>query len=221
MNASTLNWPKTTATFQSRNEAPELAGVMTSATAPIRVQAAALPAAVLTWITGHRQDETTRTNTTNEEDQKTRTAQEFDARLLRLLKPDQILSFDAAREEADASKQRVAELAALPGNWDGEGAIPPTPVAIEETTQLIDTIVGRLGMAAGRAAVPWTIGPAHFGGLMPEWRGPGGELEVLVGPMGEVSYLWITFDDGEEDYVNGQNPSTNDLLSVIAHILFE
>jgi hypothetical protein len=216
-----MNWLETTATSPHRDESPVLASVMTSATTTIPVQAASLPASVLTWIADQRQGESTRTNTDRRQDETTRTTQEFEGLLLRLLQPNQILRFEAARDESGVAKHRVAELATLPQNWDDEGAIPPTPAAIAETNRLIDTIVGRLGAVAGRSAVPWTIGPAHFGGLMPEWRGSGGELEVLIGPMGEVSYLWITVDDGDEEYVKSQNPSMNDLLSVIAHVLFE
>lgn len=79
---------------------------------------------------------------------------------------------------------RLAEIAALPADWDSYGARPISPVAIAETRRLLAAMCGD--------GLPTAIVPLCKGGVQLEWvaggpGGPGGpgwasgcEVEVVV-----------------------------------------
>jgi hypothetical protein len=84
--------------------------------------------------------------------------------------------------------QRLAELAALPPDWDSYGGDPPTTRAIVTARQLVAAIAERANDRPADAA-PWFIAPVPDGGVQLEWRGPARELTVTVGPNGSLGYL--------------------------------
>lgn len=92
------------------------------------------------------------------------------------------LSFRPAREALD-------ELARLAENWDSYGASPPTAVAISTAHGLLATVAERYAEAADENALPWATAPLADGGVQFEWRGPGGLIEVEIGPDGSLAYL--------------------------------
>ena len=64
-------------------------------------------------------------------------------------------------------------------------------------------IVGdRFGSRAGAAVRPYSVAPLADGGVQIEWRGPGGIVELEVGPAGELGYLFakdqVSGSQGEE-----------------------
>jgi hypothetical protein len=117
--------------------------------------------------------------------------------------------------------RRLKELAALPANWDDNGAVPPTSAAVEATRRLMDAVRHRCSHLESRVELPWTIAPIYHGGLLPEWRGGGGELEVHVGPDGGFGYLWVRTSGEQREFVEVDDASLTDILDVLAHMLAE
>ncbi|HEY7033169.1 MAG TPA: hypothetical protein VH482_17650, partial [Thermomicrobiales bacterium] len=87
---------------------------------------------------------------------------------------------------------RLREITDLPADWDFDGAIPPSPAAIRKAQWILENIASRF-LSAGGSAEPWLVGPRADGGILMEWRGPGGAVEVHVEPDASLGYLW----DGE------------------------
>ena len=93
-----------------------------------------------------------------------------------------LLSFQPARDTLD-------ELAALREDWDSYGATPPTALAISLAHGILANVAERHADIADEQALPWATAPLADGGVQFEWRGPGGALEVEIGPDGALSYL--------------------------------
>jgi hypothetical protein len=92
------------------------------------------------------------------------------------------LSFQAARDTLD-------DLARLLPDWDSYGAAPPTAVAISAAHGLLANVAKRYVDASDEDALPWATAPLADGGVQFEWRGPGGAVEVEIGPDGAMTFL--------------------------------
>src|SRR6266508_1457519 len=60
---------------------------------------------------------------------------------------------------------RIAEIAALDANWDGEGADAPSARAIGLANLLIEGVAERYERVAGKRCAPLTSSPINNGGL--------------------------------------------------------
>lgn len=122
------------------------------------------------------------------------------------------LSFQLARETLD-------ELARLPEDWDSYGAAPPTAVAISAAHGLLANVAERYVEPTDEDALPWAAAPLADGGVQFEWRGPGGAIEVEIGPDGGLAYLV----ERDEQTVTRSDPAlparTGDVLVQLAHVL--
>lgn len=101
---------------------------------------------------------------------------------LALAATERRLSFQSARDTLD-------ELARLPADWDSYGAVPPTAVAMSSAHGLLSSLAEQYAGAADERALPWATAPLADGGVQFEWRGPGGAIEVEIGPDGRLAYL--------------------------------
>jgi hypothetical protein len=88
-----------------------------------------------------------------------------------------------------SARDTLDELARLSDDWDSYGAAAPTAVAISAAHGLLASIAERWVHLTDEHALPWAIAPLADGGVQLEWRGPGGAIEVEVGPDGRFDYL--------------------------------
>lgn len=86
---------------------------------------------------------------------------------------------------------RLEELARLGENWDSYGGLPPTEVALAAARDFIRDIVHEFAPALGWKVDPFVVAPLSDGGVQIEWRTPRREIELEVGPRGEIGYLLI------------------------------
>lgn len=71
-------------------------------------------------------------------------------------------------------------------------------------------------MHAGFSRQPWTVGARADGGVMIEWRGPGGALEVHIEPDGSFGFL---FEDGRFGDREANNVSLDELTQLLKQTL--
>lgn len=87
------------------------------------------------------------------------------------------------------ARQRIAEIARLEQNWDGEDGDPPTAAAVAAACFLIEALAERRERE-GRAGIPpTTSSPIPDGGMQVEWRGPAARIDVQANPDGSYGYL--------------------------------
>ncbi len=115
-----------------------------------------------------------------------------------------------ARAEAQSSpgwlvdaRKRLAWLASLPHNWDGEGGSSPQPQALRSAQRVLDAVESYQELS------PVHIGPSSSGGLGLEWRHENRDLDLDVSPDGSIEYLKSTkvgscfdMDDMEEGQIS-------------------
>lgn len=85
--------------------------------------------------------------------------------------------------------QRIAEIARLEQNWDGEDANPPTAEAVAAACFLIEALAERRERVDRAGIPPTTSSPIPDGGLQVEWRGPAARIDVQANPDGSYGYL--------------------------------
>jgi hypothetical protein len=101
-------------------------------------------------------------------------------------------------EPIRAEIKRLDELAQLGANWDSYGAHPISPDALAMAYLVLATTSAHLGYRVGSKVRPDVIVPVADGGVQLEWRGPGGLIEVSVGPDESLGYLLIRNKAGEQ-----------------------
>lgn len=84
---------------------------------------------------------------------------------------------------------KLAELSALPDNWDGYGSPGPQP-AVQEAASALIGILWKAGVPTPHFA------PVSGGGLQLEWQKQGRELELEILPHGEIAFLKV-YESGE------------------------
>ncbi len=117
------------------------------------------------------------------------------------------------------SAERLAKLARLEPNWDSYGAAPVTTVALATAYNLVVTFEEEFVGAVGAHSLPWAIAPLADGGLQVEWRGPGGAIELEIGPAGDMSYLLEEGDESNLRHQEADDVSVSDVGTAVAHVL--
>lgn len=110
-------------------------------------------------------------------------------------------------------------LAELEHGWGGSGEPPPSSQAINTVQRLAEDAVQRFGATSGANAEPWAIAPLDTGGLLSEWRGAGGDLELHIGPGGKIGYLLVTERDNVRHYEEGDGITLSAAIQLIARVL--
>lgn len=90
---------------------------------------------------------------------------------------------------------KLDELAQLARGWDSYGAEPIAPDALVLAEALLIAVAAGGESRADGAIRPYVIVPVADGGVQIEWRGPGGLIEVEIGPDETIGY-WL-FRDGQ------------------------
>jgi hypothetical protein len=121
----------------------------------------------------------------------------------------------AIREEA---LQRLNQLTTLQPNWDSENGLPPTACAITKATWLLGKIAEDFGLIAGAAIRPYAVAPLGDGGVQLEWRGPARDIEVEVGPTGELAYLFIEGHGAQRRFSEAAGVPDREVVDLIARV---
>ena len=112
--------------------------------------------------------------------------------------------------------ERLGELTRLGPNWDSYGAEPISPQAIALARQFLTAVAERFAAWAGDRVHPYVIVPLANGGVQLEWRGPGGDLEVEIGPAGDFAYLLITGQGAARTFEERDAVPEAELFGVVA-----
>ena len=115
--------------------------------------------------------------------------------------------------------KRLAELEDLKPDWDSYGALPLTSTALARADALARQVVDVYGASFGEQAAPYTVMPIADGGVSIEWRGVGADLELDIGPSGELSYLLITKGDDGRQFDEGSDLPEEQALDLVRRVL--
>jgi hypothetical protein len=95
---------------------------------------------------------------------------------------------------------RLDELADIGPDWDSYGADPPTDLALGVARSFFLIVANRFAERWGEKALPSHIAPIPTGGILAEWSGPKADLEIHIGPDGQLGHLVIDRRGSEPVY---------------------
>jgi hypothetical protein len=108
-------------------------------------------------------------------------------------------------------------------NWDGYGAAPPTPAALDFGEHFVDVLVRRAVRAnGGRTDFPLYVAPARDGGVFVQLELPPLDLEFDIGPDLALGYLRTNTATGEQEERQFDPPPARtapDATAVLAQLL--
>ncbi len=115
--------------------------------------------------------------------------------------------------------RRLAQLAALPTDWDSYGAAPPSLLALSTARELLLAVDEQFGHVVGERVQPYAVAPIADGGIHLEWRGPRAEIEVEIDLMGQQGYLVVAEQGGERTFEEKDNPVGAEVAAAVAKVL--
>ena len=115
--------------------------------------------------------------------------------------------------------RRLAELSQLEEDWDSYGGLPPTPEALRAAKRLLTRILPRNGPVPGRGTDPDAVLPFPNGGVQIVWERDAEELQVDVGPTGDLGYLWIRQSGGHRESVEAEPVTDEAILALVDQFL--
>jgi hypothetical protein len=124
---------------------------------------------------------------------------------------------DEAGRSAIPALVRLEELRALDPDWDSYGARAVAPIALDQARRLIGAV--EESYSGQGSAEPDFIAPVANGGLQIEWCGPRGQLELEIGPGGEIGYLVVRPEAGAERYEERHGVPFAEAVSMVARAL--
>lgn len=113
---------------------------------------------------------------------------------------------------------RLANLTNLGTNWDGEGARPVSVFTLANAIGLFPDIVCEFYREVERAVCPYDVAPMTDGGIVLEWRGEGGTLELEVHQGRKFSYLLIEDGGDEKHFEESENISRREIIPLLSRI---
>lgn len=114
---------------------------------------------------------------------------------------------------------RLEGFASLPADWDSYGAEPISPHAIYLARRFMHAVAEQFSDLARERVRPYAVAPLVDGGVQIEWRGPGGDIEVEIGPDGALGYLLIRDDGSTRMFEERDNVSWSEMLDLVAKVL--
>ncbi len=124
-----------------------------------------------------------------------------------------------AQDVMRATSQALRELRNLPANWDSYGARPPTRVAIDAAQALLASVYSFLAGVPAERVQPELLVPLADGGVQIEWSAHTVSVEVQVGPMGTLGYLYVDRSTPEGRYSERDDAPWASILSHIASVV--
>lgn len=117
--------------------------------------------------------------------------------------------------------KRLAQLKALEPDWDTYGALPLTSTALTRADAMVRKVVDQHSATVGEREAPYTVMPIADGGISIEWRGSGPDLELDIGPNGELSYLLIIQGEDGRQFEEGTDLAEQQALDLVTGVLGE
>jgi hypothetical protein len=115
--------------------------------------------------------------------------------------------------------QALEEIGSLHANWDSYGAPSITKSAIKAAKGLLNTLVNAQAQRLGDAVRPYSLVPLASGGIQLTWRSlRTGELEVEVGPDGQLGYLLVP-PEGLQMAVEQDDVSPKTVVALVARVI--
>ncbi|MGH2352825.1 MAG: hypothetical protein ACRDJN_14550 [Chloroflexota bacterium] len=115
--------------------------------------------------------------------------------------------------------RRLGHIERLGPDWDSYGAKPPAPAAVDAARRVIETVHSTFGPIAADQACPYTVAPMVDGGIQVEWRGPGGAIEVEVGPDATIGYLLERQVGTTEETGEGDDLAEPQILRLVGSVV--
>jgi len=105
----------------------------------------------------------------------------------------------------------LLQFSRLPDNWDTYGGAA-------STTEAVSTALDAISRLLRDDSVPPVPVPTSEGGVQFEWyRGPGDELEIRIGPNGEISVF--RFNERAGELTEPENVTIDNLQSLVAPLI--
>lgn len=115
--------------------------------------------------------------------------------------------------------ERLAEIAALPPDWDPYGSEPPSPVAIGLAFGILGAMAAKFGSSAGERLIPDHIAPIADGGIQIEWSARGGAFEVYISPDEVLGYLLVRGEGRTRQTEEKGDVTLHELLEKLGQVL--
>lgn len=109
-------------------------------------------------------------------------------------------------------------LAALAVDWDGQGSPAPTSTARRLALLLLDLVANEFQQVGTERLEPFAVAGMPGGGVFLEWRGPRVDLEVHIGPAGELGHLVEDRRESERRFHESDAVSLSQILSQLANV---
>lgn len=109
-------------------------------------------------------------------------------------------------------------MSRLPAGWDGSDGLPISATAVAMAFELMVSAAARSGNSTAMV-VPWTSAPFADGGLQVEWKGPGGEIEVQISPVGNLGYLLQVGADDDGEFEESDHATTEQVVDLIQRVV--
>ena len=117
------------------------------------------------------------------------------------------------------TRERLAQIARLPADWDAYGSEPPSGIAVRRAYRLFDSVVNSFRGLVGERIRPFSVAPLPSGGVQAEWRSGNRAVELEVGPDGTLGYLTIEGAGPEADYEEGDEITSAEALALLSRVL--
>jgi hypothetical protein len=115
---------------------------------------------------------------------------------------------------------QLGEFAKLGQNWDSYGADPPSPLAIIIASELLRIVDKKFGKLAYEQSQPQLVAPCPDGGIQIEWGTQLVEIAVHADPSGSLGYLYVNRQDDIPEYKEVSSASWDEVLQLIAKVVF-
>lgn len=116
-----------------------------------------------------------------------------------------------------AVHERLAALTQLAVNWDSYGGRPPTGVAIDVASRILDAVADQ--SADTREFIePVEIAPVANGGVLLGWTGQHDEVELRIGPDGKLDVLYVDNRTVEPRYEEHHGVTRRRVVSLVLRV---
>jgi len=113
----------------------------------------------------------------------------------------------------------LRELAALEGDWDTYGGLPPTAAALRGAHRLLEIVHNLYPTQLGGGMAPYAVSPLPTAGVELEWRMDCRLIRVDVGPDGEFDYLERRDVGDHRQYTEQHGCSLHEVLAALHGVL--
>ncbi len=129
-----------------------------------------------------------------------------------------LLSNPQSIQKIDNVRIILSKFVRLEKDWDTYGAVPISSESIRIAHRLVMAII-RLCLDTDEVKVPDVIAPIPNGGVHLEWIGSHKEIEVDIGPNGELGYLLIEGEGKDRQFSEKDEDSWTHIIDLIKMVI--